>query len=140
MGKTKKRMFILSLVFMIFSLSSNQGISFAEGKKDIVNGEKVRTFDKGSLYKIRDKDKVRDVIIYNDGTIENYSEINHGSYFKYGKVDQELERSIKEDSNQRLSVAIWFKDIDYTNIEKEAKRQARIVDFKTVDRDRKSVV
>jgi len=134
MVKIKNRMFILSLALMIFGFSCIQGNSFAQVNKVVVDGELVKTFENGSLYKVRDKEKVRDVIVYNDGRIEGFLEAKHGSYFKHEKVAKELDKLIKDNENQTIPVAIWFKDLDYISLDEEARQLTKIDDFKSSDR------
>ena len=124
---------IFGLVFIILSSMCIRNMSLADTYINIKNGEKVKDFEAGSLYKIKYKDKVKDVIVFNNGKTEDYSASKHGSYFKSSKISEPLEKLIKEDENQELTVAIWFKDIDQTAIEKEAKELLKIDDINKID-------
>lgn len=132
----KNKIIAFSLTFMMLSMACIQDVSLANVEKQVVTGEKVKDFKKGSLYKVKEKGKVKDVIVYDNGTVEDYLSSKHGSYFKSSKVSKQLDELIQEDGNQKLPVAIWFNDIDYSSIEKKAKLQAEIDEFNEADSEK----
>lgn len=96
-------------------------------------GEKVKDFEYGSLYKVYENGKVRDVIVFKDSKSEDFSADKHATYFKRNKISKELEKLIQKDPNKKYPVAIWFKDIDFTEIETQAKESLKIYDLKKAD-------
>jgi serine protease AprX len=131
----KRKMAISIFMLIILSFCSIQTGIFAKTDESIKKAEKVKEFDGGSLYKVNDNGKLKDIIVYDDGTTEDYIESKHSSYLKKDKISKDLEKEIKnvkEDGS--LNVAIWFKDIDVSEIEKIAKEKTNIDTFEKAER------
>ena len=131
MKRFNSKRVILFLVVLTFLVTSICKISiFAATGNILAISEVVKTFDEGKLVKVKDGDIVKDIIVLNNGTIEDYDASKHSKYFKDSKISKVLkEKKDKLSDNAMISVSIWLTDIDMEKVEKTVKDKLSITDI-----------
>jgi len=137
-----KTLLITILVVLVLICGVNYSIFAANDEltsEDILDkAEKIKDFDGGKLVKIKDKDIVKDVIVFDDGTYEDYDAKKFEKYLmKLSKLTDKLQKEIDKSSDKdKISVSIWLNDIDLEKIKEKVKDKLDINDFATADEEK----
>ncbi|ACL77486.1 S8 family peptidase [Ruminiclostridium cellulolyticum] len=74
---------------------------------------------------------IKDIVIFKDGSIEEYSKEKHGKLFEKDKLSKKLKEKIKKSSSdEEIPVAVHINDIDHNEVEKYVKDKLKIKDIK----------
>jgi hypothetical protein len=76
-------------------------------------GEKVGTFNGGTVYKVRKNNTYKDVVVYDDGRMRDIDPSERAHFLKKDRMSTELQKQFNSrPPNDTIAVTIWLTDID----------------------------